>query len=393
MGRVITVTSGKGGVGKSTTSASLSMGLAKRGYRTLVIDFDIGLRNLDLLLGHEKRVLFDIVNVMNGEVPLEQAVIRDHRCDSLYQLPGSQTETKDVLKLKKIAQMIDQARHKFDYIICDSPAGIEHGARMAMYFADDAVLVATPFELTSLATAAIGDALEGHHYHDAAHWLTAALRAALPLTSARDGEGLELTAEERGFLFIGPGIEVYQGMVVGEHQRPGDLDINVCKTKQLTNMRSAGAEELDTLQAPIQMTLERALEYIQAYQVTHSQWVPTMFVRMLKLPPEERARYDVSSLQVAIHAAAPCPIPVKEQMIEWWGPILTEYYGGTELNGLTFIVMELVEGLPITQYADEHRLSLPQRLRLFTEVCQAVQHAHQRGIIHRERLHDRDRGG
>ena len=149
MGRVITVTSGKGGVGKSTTSASLSMGLAKRGYRTLVIDFDIGLRNLDLLLGHEKRVLFDIVNVMNGEVPLEQAVIRDHRCDSLYQLPGSQTETKDVLKLKKIAQMIDQARHKFDYIICDSPAGIEHGARMAMYFEDDAVLVATP-ELPSI---------------------------------------------------------------------------------------------------------------------------------------------------------------------------------------------------------------------------------------------------
>ena len=145
----IVVLSGKGGVGKSTTSASLSMGLAMRGYKTLVIDFDIGLRNLDLLLGHEKRVLFDIVNVMNGEVPLEQAVIRDHRCDSLYQLPGSQTETKDVLKLKKIAQMIDQARHKFDYIICDSPAGIEHGARMAMYFADDAVLVATP-ELPSI---------------------------------------------------------------------------------------------------------------------------------------------------------------------------------------------------------------------------------------------------
>ena len=149
MGRVVTVTSGKGGVGKSTTSASLSMGLAMRGYKTLVIDFDIGLRNLDLLLGHEKRVLFDIVNVMNGEVPLDQAVIRDHRCESLYQLPGSQTENKDVLDLKSIAQMIDQARHNFDYIICDSPAGIEHGARMAMYFADDAVLVATP-ELPSI---------------------------------------------------------------------------------------------------------------------------------------------------------------------------------------------------------------------------------------------------
>ena len=149
MGRVIAVTSGKGGVGKSTTSASLSMGLAKRGYRTLVIDFDIGLRNLDLLLGHEKRVLFDIVNVMNGEVPLKQAVIRDHRCETLYQLPGSQTETKDVLVLKNIAQMIDQARHEYDYIICDSPAGIEHGARMAMYFADDAILVATP-ELPSI---------------------------------------------------------------------------------------------------------------------------------------------------------------------------------------------------------------------------------------------------
>ena len=149
MGRVVAVTSGKGGVGKSTTSASLSMGLAKRGYRTLVIDFDIGLRNLDLLLGHEKRVLFDIVNVMKGDVSLEQAVIRDDRCKSLYQLPGSQTENKDVLELKSIAQMIDQARHEYDYIVCDSPAGIEHGASMAMYFADDAVLVATP-ELPSI---------------------------------------------------------------------------------------------------------------------------------------------------------------------------------------------------------------------------------------------------
>ena len=144
MGRVITVTSGKGGVGKSTTSASLSMGLAKRGYRTLVIDFDIGLRNLDLLLGHEKRVLFDIVNVMNGEVPLEQAVIRDHRCDSLYQLPGSQTETKDVLKLKKIAQMIDQARNELsrDPIIWWNLAAAStalFGLILAVNFVGDAV--------------------------------------------------------------------------------------------------------------------------------------------------------------------------------------------------------------------------------------------------------------
>ena len=149
MGRVVTVTSGKGGVGKSTTSASLSMGLAMRGYKTLVIDFDIGLRNLDLLLGHEKRVLYDIVNVMRGEAPLEKAVIQDYRCNLLYMLPGSQTESKDVLDLKSVARMIDQARHQYDYIICDSPAGIEHGAQMAMYFADDAILVATP-ELPSV---------------------------------------------------------------------------------------------------------------------------------------------------------------------------------------------------------------------------------------------------
>lgn len=144
MGRVVTVTSGKGGVGKSTTSASLSIGLAMRGYKTLVIDFDIGLRNLDLLLGHEKRVLYDIVNVIKDEAPLEQAVIQDYRCNLLYMLPGSQTESKDVLEMKAVAHMIDQARHQYDFIICDSPAGIEHGAQMAMFFADDAIMVATP---------------------------------------------------------------------------------------------------------------------------------------------------------------------------------------------------------------------------------------------------------
>lgn len=120
------------------------MGLALRGHKTLAIDFDIGLRNLDLLLGHEKRVVYDIVNVMRGEVSLADGVIQDQRCDNLYMLAGSQFDDKDVLEIELIEKMLDEAREQFDYIVCDSPAGIEHGAAMAMYFADDALLIATP---------------------------------------------------------------------------------------------------------------------------------------------------------------------------------------------------------------------------------------------------------
>ncbi len=144
MGRIIVVTSGKGGVGKSTTSASFALGLALRGYKTLLIDFDIGLRNLDLLLGHEKRIVYDIVNVMREEVALQDAVVKDLRCSRLALLPGSQFEDKEVLERRGIAKLLSEARKKYQYVVCDSPAGIEKGADMAMYFADDALLVATP---------------------------------------------------------------------------------------------------------------------------------------------------------------------------------------------------------------------------------------------------------
>lgn len=144
MARIIVVTSGKGGVGKTTTSAAFAMGLAQRGYRTAVIDFDVGLRNLDLIMGCERRVVYDFVNVINGEANLNQALIRDKRCDALYVLPASQTRDKEALTREGVEAVLQQLSETFDYIVCDSPAGIEHGATMAMYFADDAVVVTNP---------------------------------------------------------------------------------------------------------------------------------------------------------------------------------------------------------------------------------------------------------
>jgi septum site-determining protein MinD len=142
--RIIVVTSGKGGVGKTTTSAAIAMGLAKRGYKTAVIDFDVGLRNLDLIMGCERRVVYDLVNVINREATLNQALIRDKRCADLFILPASQTRDKDALTQEGVGRILEELAKDFSYVICDSPAGIEWGAHLAMYFADDAFIVTNP---------------------------------------------------------------------------------------------------------------------------------------------------------------------------------------------------------------------------------------------------------
>jgi len=142
--RIIVVTSGKGGVGKTTTSAAIAMGLAKKGHKTAVIDFDVGLRNLDLIMGCERRVVYDFVNVINGEATLNQALIRDKNCNLLYILPASQTRDKDALSQEGVGKILDELKKDFKYIVCDSPAGIEKGAHLAMYFADDAFVVTNP---------------------------------------------------------------------------------------------------------------------------------------------------------------------------------------------------------------------------------------------------------
>ena len=145
MAEIIVVTSGKGGVGKTTSAASIAMGLAKRGKKTAVIDFDVGLRNLDLVIGCERRVVFDFVQVLNGEAQLSQALIKDKRCDTLHILAASQTQEKEALSQEGIGRVLEElSEQDFDYILCDSPAGIEHGARMALYFADRAIIVTNP---------------------------------------------------------------------------------------------------------------------------------------------------------------------------------------------------------------------------------------------------------
>lgn len=142
--RIIVVTSGKGGVGKTTSSAALSAGIALRGYKTVVVDFDIGLRNLDLVMGCERRVVYDFVNVINGDANLNQALIKDKRLENLYILPASQTRDKDALSHEGVEMVINQLKREFDFIICDSPAGIERGALMALYYADHAIVVTNP---------------------------------------------------------------------------------------------------------------------------------------------------------------------------------------------------------------------------------------------------------
>lgn len=144
MAQVVVVTSGKGGVGKTTSSAAFATGLAQRGKKTVVIDFDVGLRNLDLIMGVERRVVFDIVNVIQGEAKLNQALIRDKRVDTLAILPASQTRDKDALTKEGVATIIEELSKEYDYILCDSPAGIEKGALLALYFADQAIVVTNP---------------------------------------------------------------------------------------------------------------------------------------------------------------------------------------------------------------------------------------------------------
>jgi len=144
LARIIVVTSGKGGVGKTTTSAAIAMGLAKRGHKTAVIDFDVGLRNLDLIMGCERRVVYDFINVINGEANLNQALIRDKNCNLLYILPASQTRDKDALSIEGVGKVLEELAKDFKYIVCDSPAGIEKGAYLAMYYADDAFVVTNP---------------------------------------------------------------------------------------------------------------------------------------------------------------------------------------------------------------------------------------------------------
>ena len=145
MSKVIVVTSGKGGVGKTTTSAAFAAGLASKGHKTVVIDFDVGLRNLDLIMGVERRVVYDFVNVINGEATLRQALIKDKRVDNLFILPASQTRDKDALTEEGVESVINELKADgFDYIVCDSPAGIEKGAFMALYFADEALIVTNP---------------------------------------------------------------------------------------------------------------------------------------------------------------------------------------------------------------------------------------------------------
>lgn len=144
MAKIIVVTSGKGGVGKTTSAAAIATGLALRGNKTAVIDFDVGLRNLDLIMGCERRVVYDLVNVIQGEAGLSQALIRDKRVDNLHILPASQTRDKDALTQEGVEKVLNTLSSDFDYILCDSPAGIERGAQLAMYYADEAIVVTNP---------------------------------------------------------------------------------------------------------------------------------------------------------------------------------------------------------------------------------------------------------
>jgi septum site-determining protein MinD len=144
MAKVVVVTSGKGGVGKTTSTAALGAALAQSGERVAVVDFDVGLRNLDLIMGAERRVVFDMINVIQGDAKLTQALIRDKRLENLMLLPASQTRDKDALTSEGVARVIAELREKFDWVLCDSPAGIERGASLAMHHADIAIVVTNP---------------------------------------------------------------------------------------------------------------------------------------------------------------------------------------------------------------------------------------------------------
>lgn len=144
MAKILVVTSGKGGVGKTTTSAAIGTGLALRGHKTVIVDFDVGLRNLDLIMGCERRVVYDFVNVVNGEANLQQALIKDKKIEGLFVLAASQTRDKEALTKEGVEKVLMELKETFEYIVCDSPAGIETGAHLAMYFADEAIVVTNP---------------------------------------------------------------------------------------------------------------------------------------------------------------------------------------------------------------------------------------------------------
>src|SRR5580765_3082248 len=144
MAKVLVVTSGKGGVGKTTSTAALGAALAQLGEKVVVVDFDVGLRNLDLVMGAERRVVFDLINVVQGVSKLSQALIRDKRLENLWLLPASQTRDKDALTEEGVGRVITELRETFDWIICDSPAGIERGAMLSMRYADEAIIVTNP---------------------------------------------------------------------------------------------------------------------------------------------------------------------------------------------------------------------------------------------------------
>lgn len=144
MAKIVVVTSGKGGVGKTTTAAAFAMGLALRGHKTAVIDFDVGLRNLDVVMGCERRVVYDFINVIQGEASLRQALIKDKRVENLHILAASQTRDKDALNKEGVGKVLNELKKTFDYIVCDSPAGIEKGAHLAMYYSDEALVVTNP---------------------------------------------------------------------------------------------------------------------------------------------------------------------------------------------------------------------------------------------------------
>jgi septum site-determining protein MinD len=144
MARVVVVTSGKGGVGKTTSTAAIGTALAQEGDKVVVVDFDVGLRNLDLVMGAERRVVFDLINVIQGDAKLPQALIRDKRIDNLALLPASQTRDKEALTGEGVARVIEELRERFEWIVCDSPAGIERCASLAMHHADTAIVVTNP---------------------------------------------------------------------------------------------------------------------------------------------------------------------------------------------------------------------------------------------------------
>ena len=144
MAKILVVTSGKGGVGKTTTSAAIGTGLAMRGHKTVIVDFDVGLRNLDLIMGCERRVVYDFVNVVNGEANLQQALIKDKKIEGLFVLAASQTRDQEALTKEGVERVLMELKESFEYIVCDSPAGIETGAHLAMYFADEAIVVTNP---------------------------------------------------------------------------------------------------------------------------------------------------------------------------------------------------------------------------------------------------------